>query len=702
MSSLGRENLKILKSEDTSDFPDGGGRITNKEVIDGKSNDLFLDIPDTARAYGDLDLVKVFPAVVSENNEPLLGGVFSLGELPDDPTVNITMFTTKDWFDRRKDAIKYIENYLSPADRLAGVLYDRQLKTQRVIQIISEVDAPMPAIGKSYYLVQNEGEPNEFSQYVLASALTYEDRTFTIDRQKIKLRVITLDITTQLEYTFEGLSALDYYNGKPPIANARNTKVTDGARFYTTKKLSNDVAMATNKVKVDGIFTQIVPSSKIETPLSALNPSGKSTTLVPSGNTISFLLADYTPSPTQNIYVGVSILPNTLTISTSGGAIVDEGGFLVLNNVTIGNVNYTNGLISWLPTYTTRSDLTITFRPATAPKLTPCSTVIKVDETSRSFTYTMTLFPLPTPASLTVSFVVLGNVYTLEDKGDGVLKGFDSSFGTGNLNLETGDLILSLGAEPDVGSYILLNWGAANDVIGIPIVRSVKAGFEIPLEKSNDTNLVIDQNTITITWNDGESKTAKVGYNNEVTGDATGVYYPDKNYVYLEPNSLPAKGTNFKIDYSYTRITKSLLTANVSVINVVSNINYADLYWVYYPMLTSNFAVNVTFTLPLNGGSLTRGSLKFPFSVYGVISSFDWEKSNRGVKTLQVFDVPESDTSETGVLRCLEHPEENIGTVNYNTGVVIVTVTNIKEKSLIKYWQTNNYIPRFSGVYGSA
>ena len=700
--ALDESNLKILKSEDLSDFPDGGGRITNKEVIDGKSNDLFLDIPDTSRAYGDLDLVKVFPAVVAQTNEPLLGGVFSLGDLPEDPTVAITMFTTKNWFDRRKDAIKYLENYLSPADRLAGALYDRQLQTQRVVQLIAEEDASMPAVGRSYYLVQNEGQTNEFSQYVMVTSVTFEDRTFTIDGKKVKFRIITLEITTQLEYTFQGMSATEFYQGKNPVANIRNTRVTDGARYYTSKKLTKDVKIGENKVYVNGIFTQLVPSSKTETPLSALTPSGKSTTLVPSGNLVSYPLANYTPSTTKNIYVGNSIYPTSLTIATSGGTIKDEGGMLLLNDVVIGNVDYPNGVISWLSNYTTRSDLVITFRPATAPKFTPCSSVIKVNEASRSFTYTMTLLPIPTPASLTVSFVVLGNVYTLEDRGDGVLKGFDSSFGTGNLNLETGDLVLSLGAEPDVGSYILLNWGSASDVIGIPTVRSIKAGFEIPLTKSNDSSLVVDQNTITITWIDGTSKTAKVGYDNKVTGDATGVYYPDKNYVYLEPNSIPAKNTDFKVDYSYSRITKSLLTANVSVIGATSNINYGDFYWVYYPILPSNFAVNVTFSLPLNGGSLTRGSLKFPFSVYGVISSFDWSRANRGVKTLQIFDIPGSDSSPTGVLRCLEHPDIDVGTVNYNTGVVIVTVTKITEKSLIKYWQTNNYIPMASGVYGSA
>lgn len=679
--ALDESNLKILKSEDLSDFPDGGGRITNKEVIDGKSNDLFLDIPDTSRAYGDLDLVKVFPAVVAQTNEPLLGGVFSLGDLPEDPTVAITMFTTKDWFDRRKDAIKYVENYLSPADKLSGALYDRQLKTQRVVQLIAEVDAPLPSIGRSYYLVQNEGQANEFNQYILVSAITYEDRTFTINGKKEKFRIITLDITTQLEYTFNGISALEFYNGSNPTANIRNTRVTDSARFYTSKRLEKSVKTSENKVYVDGIFTQLVPSSKTETPLSALSPSGKTTSLVPSGNLVSFTLSNYAPSTTVSLYVGMSIYPTSLTIAVSGGVIKDEGGMLKLNNVAVGNVNYAQGLITWLSNYTTRSDMAITFKPASAPKVTPQSTVIKIDEASRSFTYTLTLLPAPTPTSLTVSYVVLGNVYTLEDKGDGVLVGFDSSFGTGNINYETGDLILSLGAEPDVGSYILLNWGASKDVVKTPLRGSTKIGFDIQLKKSNDLSLIINPTTIIITWNDGAGKTAVVGLDNKITGDATGFFYQNEARLYIEPKNLPAKGVDFKVDYKYNRRLSTTKTASIVQKNSYTPLNYDDYYLSANPSnidLVGTQRVEVNFTLEPN---VTKGSVTFIMPVYANIGTFEYKKVNKGQRILNIFDVPTE--GNNGVFRCSEFPDINIGEINYATGVCSVNVSSIKEQNAI-------------------
>ena len=680
--ALDESNLKILKSEDLSDFPDGGGRITNKEVIDGKSNDLFLDIPDTSRAYGDLDLVKVFPAVVAQTNEPLLGGVFSLGDLPEDPTVAITMFTTKDWFDRRKDAIKYVENYLSPADKLSGALYDRQLKTQRVVQLIAEVDAPLPSIGRSYYLVQNEGQANEFNQYILVSAITYEDRTFTISGKKEKFRIITLDITTQLEYTFNGVSATDFFSGRDPVANIRNTRVTDSARFYTSKRLEKAVKTSENKVYVDGVFTQLVPSSKTETPLSALSPNGRTTSLVPSGNLVSFALSNYAPSTTNNLYVGMAIYPTSLTLSVSGGVIKDEGGLLKLNDVTIGNVNYTQGLITWLSNYTTRSDMTITFKPASAPKVTPQSTVIKIDEASRSFTYTLTLLPAPTPTSLTVSYVVLGNVYTLEDKGDGVLVGFDSSFGTGNINYETGDLILSLGAEPDVGSYILLNWGASRDVVKTPSRGSTKIGFDIQLEKSNDLSLLINPTTIKITWNNGVDKTAVVGLDNKITGDATGFFYQNEARLYVEPKNLPAKGVDFKVDYKYNRRLTESKVATITQLNVSSPLRYDDYYLSTNP---SNFDLKNTQRVSIGlqlQRNVTKGSVSFQVPVYANVSNFEYEKVNKGKKLLNVFDVPLGD--ETGVFRCSEYPDIDIGTINYQTGDCSVWVSSITEQNLIR------------------
>ena len=683
--ALDRHNLKILKSEDTSDFADGGGRITNKEVIDGKSNDLFLDIPDTSRAYGDLDLVKVFPAVVADTNEPLLGATFSLGDLPKDPTVAITMFTTKDWFDRRRDAIKYVENYLSPADKLAGELYDRQLKTQRVVQLIAEVDTPLPSIGRSYYLVQNEGLENEFSQYILISAVTYEDRTFTVESKKEKFRIITLDITTQLEYTFNGISAKDFYSGVPPVATIRNTRVTDSARFYTSKRLEREVKISENKVYVDGIFTQLVPSSKTETPLSALSPSGRTTTLSPSGDLVSFELQNYTPSNTTSLYVGMAIYPTSLTLSVSGGVIKDEGGLLKLNDVTVGNVNYAQGLITWLPSYTTSSDITITFKPASAPKMTPQSTVIKVDEASRSFTYTLTLLPTPTPTSLTVSYVVLGNVYTLEDKGDGVLVGFDSSFGTGNINYETGDLILSLGAEPDVGSYILLNWGASKDVVKTPSRDRAKIGFDIQLEKSNDLSLLVNPTTVKITWNDGVARTAVVGLDNKITGDATGFFYQNEARLYVEPNILPSKGVDFKVDYKYNRRLSASKTASITQQNSVVPLKYDDYYLSANPSnidLVNTQRVEVKFTLEPN---VTKGSVTFTMPVYANVGTFEYKKVNKGQRILNIFDVPTE--GDNGVFRCSEFPNIDIGEINYATGVCSVTVSRIKEQNAVTSYE---------------
>lgn len=184
-STITRQNLKILKSENISDFADGGGRVTANEVQDGSSNDLFLDVPDTSRAYGDIDLVKVFPALVTDNSEPLLGAVMTLGKLPADPSVNVTLFTTKDWFDRRSDAQNALESYLAPAPKVDGHLFEKQLKGQKAIQLIMEKDGTPPAIGKSLYLVENEGAVNSFSQYVMVTALASQVRTFTYKQKQV-------------------------------------------------------------------------------------------------------------------------------------------------------------------------------------------------------------------------------------------------------------------------------------------------------------------------------------------------------------------------------------------------------------------------------------------------------------------------------------------------------------------------------------
>ena len=97
-------DIKLLKSQVLLDTTDGGGAMTSNEVIDGQSNNLFPDVSALDRTYGDVAMRKTFPAVQTNTNDSYYGSNVIVSRLPEDPRVNVSLFTTKDWVDRRSAA----------------------------------------------------------------------------------------------------------------------------------------------------------------------------------------------------------------------------------------------------------------------------------------------------------------------------------------------------------------------------------------------------------------------------------------------------------------------------------------------------------------------------------------------------------------------------------------------------------------------
>ncbi|MFQ2824529.1 hypothetical protein, partial [Aeromonas allosaccharophila] len=66
-------DIKLMASQRMTDTEDGGGRITGKEIVSGEHNSMFPDISDLDRAYGVVNLRKVFLAVQTDDTDTLDG-----------------------------------------------------------------------------------------------------------------------------------------------------------------------------------------------------------------------------------------------------------------------------------------------------------------------------------------------------------------------------------------------------------------------------------------------------------------------------------------------------------------------------------------------------------------------------------------------------------------------------------------------------
>jgi len=649
------KNLVLYKSERLSDTEDGGGKYSGQIIEDGQSNNLFNDVSELDRTMGDVSLRKLFPAVTTNDTDLLMGATVFISENPKDPNVSALLFSTKSWIDERKSAQNRIENYLAKGGQAAGSPLDTHyagMKTLQVAMFLSEVES---SVGSTLVLVSKEGQALQHEQYVRITKVETRIAKMVIDGKEVEYKLATYSINDPLDQDYVGLSARQWYSGEKSETILRDTIVADTGKYYASSNLANDAKVGEFTVNAKSIFAQLVPSAQTETPIVDVNAAGESMVLVP-GNTAA-ITATYstTIGTAQNLYIGSSVMPSSMSFNLFGQQITDQGGLLKNTSGTqVGTIDYQRGLIQWTQAAGAGSaNLSITFKPASAPNQYFQSETRPVTQQNQSANWTGVLVPPPAPGSLSVSYMSQGKFYELKDDGSGRLSGSSASFGSGNINYETGSWSITTGALPDVNTPILLLWGT-------PLATFIRSGlavepaaFEFDLQQAG-----IASGSVTVKWLlEGEQKTATTNTLGQFSGDANGTFNYASGQGRLVPNKLPQKNTVFTINYSY----------GVPLDQTVENVMPAD--------------QKLKFTVG-SGAAIQPNSVELSVPVADQIGSV--------IGTVVLTDIPVN--AEVGNL--VNSQGKVQGTITYATGSVEI----IPEATSSVF--TKSYIP--TAVYGAA
>lgn len=541
------KDLVIYKPERLTDNEDGGGKYSGQIIEGGLSNNLFDDISELNRTTGDVSMRKIFPAVATADTDKLMGATVFISELPEDPNVSALLFSTKSWTDERKAAQNRVENYLAKGGQSAGTPLDTHYQGMKILQVAMFPQETESAVGDSIVLVSNEGKALQHEQYVRITKVETRTAIIVMDGKNFEYKIATYTLSDALDQDFVGLSAKQWYNGEKSTTIIRDTLVADTGTYYSSTGLTVDANVGEYTVNAESIYAQLIPSAQTESQIVDVNAAGESVVLVPGNDgTINANFA-VTVGTSQNLYIGLSVMPSSVSFTLFGQAISDQGGLLKNTLGTqVGTIDYQRGLIQWTDSAGSGSTtLNITFTPAASPNQYYQSTAIPVTQNSQSTNWTGVLVPIPAPGSLSISYMAQGKFYELKDDGSGQLKGLSSSFGSGRINYETGSWTLTSGALPDVNSSILLLWGT-------PIVTFVrsnlsveKACFDFQLSEGVATG-------VTVKWLlEGVEKTAVSNAQGKFTGDAAGsINYATGNGK-LIPNKLPQKSTLFNVTYNF-------------------------------------------------------------------------------------------------------------------------------------------------------
>ena len=635
-------DIKLVASQVMNDVAEGGGAPTATVIADGVSNSIFNDISELDRAGGRVNLRKAFVSVQTANVDGYFGANVIVADAPDDPLVSVTLFSTKDTFDERDAAKARIESYLAQGATWAGYLFGNHIAGQLVVSLLARTTVPPPVVGDTYVLRKLEGTAGEFEQFVRITDVTVTLREFEDDRGIFTRNELVLRISDPLRLDFPGFEAQRFdtsinYTGKTRTCS---TIVADAARYYGVVPLVAAAAIGDFTINASGIFTQLVPSAQIETPIADARMNQQSAALVASGAAVTQTLT-LAFSTTQAMYVGGGILPGSLTVVRAGITVADSGGKLInaADTSQVGLIDYANGVLTLATNVfgTSGGAHAVTFTPATTPKVISESIGIAVTQAGQRLTYVATISPVPAKASTVVSYRAQGRWYVLTEDGSGALRGGDSSVGVGTLNFSTGTLSLTLGALPDVGSEIIIGYEP------IAAVRSIAASAATSMTTALDGRafMLIDlgapikPGSLTITWNDGIARTAG-DLRGAITGTAAvGEVIYSKGYIRISPNLLPASGTVFTVAVTASTPQSADITA------------FTD------GGSTWNFALS---------GTVRAGSVDFGVAVSHAVRQFPGIDTTV-TRLLRVFD------DGLGILKVVSvSANVSVGTVDYATG----------------------------------
>ena len=680
------QDIKLLASQRMTDTSDGGGRMTGNVVQSGVDNNIFDDVSNLDRVYGNVSLRKVFAAVLTPDTDKYLGARVIIDQPPADPNVHALLFDASSTFDNRADVSVKVESYLAQGVAFTGALFGDHLVGQTALMIQRAEGQPAPAVGDVLVLVKLANTASEARQYVRITTSSSEVATFTdAEGRDYKLRLCACGISDPLREFFAGwgpikggIATSDMLNSPVNAGRAmlHESVVADAAQYFGIRPLETAATTGAFSIKADTAYSPLLPSAQIETPIADARTNGLSEALAAAGGPVTQTLT-VAWSPTQSLFIGGAVLPGSLSVTSGAVNVVDNNGRLLMSGAEVGAVDYANGILS-LSTAVGGSTYTVTYVPATAFTTVGKSVGIPISINNRSLSYVLTLQPLPAKGSLSASYLAGGRWYTLRDGGTGALSASDPSLGVGTLNSTTGTLILTLGALPDVGGAVVLQWSEASQVLDNTNTVLRYPGKAWALLTTSGTlggtsGDPIAPGTLELTWNDGTARSATDDGNGILGGDATGVVDYQAGLIYFAPNTLPPKDTVVSL------VQESLAAATAS-----------------YAMANSAAGAALTFELAMPP-SVAPGSVRFGLTALVQLLGY-YAKDAR----LTIADNGSGSLLATGTVGVVAVAVA-AGTINYASGLVSVSIAASAFPAMDWVGQQNSYVSGGGGnVWGAS
>lgn len=523
-TALTRQDLKIYKSQRLTDTPDGGGMMTNEPLI-GADNELFDPISDVDRTMGALDTRLIYPAVLRDDDEKLLGANVIVSQPPEADNASVLLVPADHFGQERASIMERIEAYRVPTVENRMTLWGTQLKGSRLVRVYQMVSAPLPVVGQVLALRVMVNEKPVYD-FVRIERLSHSIDTFEESNGvEFQRRVIQIVAQQPLERDFVGVERVSRYDVFPP-ARVMDTQIADSAKYYGIKPLAEPIVQGAASLKLPSLYEQLVPVSTIETAMVDDWSQGRAIWIETAPKQLIFESHQAMPKG-SSLFLPTPVLPTSLEM----GDWRDDGSGSLKKGEQLLTIDYANGVIAgWNGQQIPRQIYAI---PAVQVRNYAYSAKIEIDDTNIGTTFALNpLRPAPARGSVQVSYMVGREWYTLTDLGDYVLRD-ETGVGRGTVT-KNGSITINLPAQPDSGSEIIVSWCPhgfyqtidEQDAGNVIAPQGISPDFTLP--ESPMPNL--KPNTVQLTWAGGSARddgqgnlvgdcTGKINY-------ATGIAYP--------------------------------------------------------------------------------------------------------------------------------------------------------------------------------
>ncbi len=463
--TISATDIKMRQSQRLTDNPDGGGRMVQAEIVDGKMNNLFPDIGDEERTTGRSTLRKLFVHVDTPTTDVLKDAIAVIVDPPQDSHVHVSMFATGSYSDVRSGAKNRVESYITRGVESRYVLLSNHFAGQMTIQFYCMKDAPSPDINDNLCLSITGSGYTPSEQYVrIKGILSRTSRVFYDDTGAFERDVIVIETVTALSYDFPGQEATRFTSVKPPT-RIYETNVVEATSYHSVKRLIEGANPGDLSVLVESPYVTIVPTSTAETPVSDVLAGMGTSSYVPSGAAASLGL-NFSSSFSAGVavirFLGTPMAVGTIKVLAGSVELVDNGNGGLASAASSpwsGTVDYAAGSIALVHANGVgNTSVSVTATPAGPIVEQGFNDEITVTQNNQGYNWLFQVTPLPAPGTVLVDYRALGKWIRLTDNGRGQLVGKPGQ-GSGTVNYATGAVVLTTGALPDLDSSVIPSWG---------------------------------------------------------------------------------------------------------------------------------------------------------------------------------------------------------------------------------------------------